>query len=82
MDISVLADQEKAYLHQHCADTGCRLENVLEMMVPRWRERKSGKSALTARLDDDDDDDGDETMWHILSSIYVLKAAVIFQVYI
>ena len=52
----------RTYSHQFCTDTGCSLEDLPETMVYRdgWRERErereSGKSVLSAWLDDDDDD--------------------------
>ena len=43
----------RTYLHWLCADTGCSLENLLGAMDDRdwWKERESGKSMLTVRLD-------------------------------
>ena len=44
------------YLHQLCMDTGCNLEDLLRVMddMDEWRE--SGKSMLSAGLDDNDVD--------------------------
>ena len=53
----------RTYLHQLCADTGCRLEDLDdrdgwgERERERERERQSWQSMLSARFDDDDDDD-------------------------
>ena len=47
----------KIYIHQLCADTGCRLEDLPGAMTywDRWRERESRKYILlTLRQDDDE----------------------------
>ena len=61
MDTQVLADQQNKY--HLCADTGCRLEDLLKVMVDRDRWlRKSGNSVLSAQVDDDDNND--DTGYH------------------
>ena len=49
MDILVLVDQQKNYMHQLCADTRCHLEDLLSVMA----DRKSKKSVQLACLNDD-----------------------------
>ena len=44
----------RIYLHQLCADTGCRLEDPPGVINDRDEWRESGKSVLSARLDDPD----------------------------
>ena len=46
----------KTYLHQLCADTGCSLEELPgRWMIGTDRKRESGKSLLSAQLEDADD---------------------------
>ena len=46
-----------SYLPQFCVDTGCHLEDLLWAMDDRVGWKESGKSVLSAWLDDDDDGD-------------------------
>ena len=46
----------KTYIHQICADTGCRLEDLPSALTDKNDERESKESVLTVC----DDDDGDE----------------------
>ena len=43
MDIPVLADQQKTYIHQLCADKGCRVVDLLGAMVDSDGEEKRVK---------------------------------------
>ena len=47
------------YIHQHCADTRCCLEDFSIVMTDRdkCQKRDSKGSTLSTYLDDDDDDD-------------------------
>ena len=48
IDSPVLADQQKIYIHQLCADTGCSLEDLLGVIDDRdgWQERVKGLHAI------------------------------------
>ena len=51
-DVQVLADQQE-HLQQLCTDTGCSLEDLLEVIDDRRIAGESGKSVLAARHDND-----------------------------
>ena len=68
MDIPVLTDQQKPYIHQLWADTGCSLGDLPRAMLyrDRWWERERVKGI---RDDDDDDDDNDRDYSYETSSV-------------
>ena len=49
MDTPVLADQQKTYIYQLCADLGYHLENLPRAMAERneWQERVKGICAIS-----------------------------------
>ena len=58
----------RTYLHQLCADTGCSLEDLPEVMDDKdeWRERERelGKSVLSERLVEDDNRSSRSFRWN------------------
>ena len=49
-DVQVSADQQELIYKMFCTDTGCSLEDLLEVMDDQdeWQKRKSEKSVLAA----------------------------------
>ena len=49
-----VGQQAKNYIHQHCVDTGCHLENLPRATgIDGERERESRESLVSAGLNDD-----------------------------